>query len=198
MVKRYKGDRAPAKAVWHLPHPASTRDLAANEVTGSVRTLGKRRDFPPPLHVARMIVDGLRRTIHAGPAAVPLHMKDGTMHNTVAIPSVPVPVLKTERKASKRINPGDMATAWVVRRSMMLDRIMRAASKGAEAVGKKAAETTPWDARERVSNVLSNEKYFQILDTVGRAAELAAARAAGYPTWGAFEAARRAQWAAPR
>jgi hypothetical protein len=45
-------------------------------------------------------------------------------------------------------------------------------------------------------NVAYDEAYFAILDTVGLAAEAAAAKAAGYETWAAFKAAQEAQEAA--
>jgi hypothetical protein len=86
--------------------------------------------------------------------------------------------------------------AWLAyQQTRALYDICGAASEGAEAAGRKAArrmsreDSTRYVGR-RASQAVANEKYFEILDTALRAAKLAAARAAGYPSWAAFVEAR--------
>ncbi len=65
-----------------------------------------------------------------------------------------------------------------------------------------AASDAAWEVADKATNeaalwsVAYDEAYFAILDTVGLAAEAAAAKAAGYETWAAFKAAQEAQEAA--
>ena len=105
-----------------------------------------------------------------------------------------ITVQKTERAAKaarKKSKPGEAPRAWLDRQHRALDRILSAVSKGAKEAGKKASDEVAnyrvwswWDTSERACRAREDVVYFEILDTVGRAAEAAAARAAGYKTSG--------------
>ena len=125
------------------------------------------------------------------------------MSNTIKL-SAPVLVRNSEqtvqitaKTARKKTKPEHTLSKLAQRQYNAQGRIFRAVSLGAEATAKKAAvafdRPMPWHLRERASHAVATEKYFEILDTVASAAERAAARAAGYPTWAAFEAARYAR-----
>jgi hypothetical protein len=112
-------------------------------------------------------------------------------------PQVNLFEVKAERAAEparrKKSNPDRTVAALDMRQSGAVYRICSTASRGAEAAGKKATERMsagdrrpPWVVCQLASQAVANEIYFEILDTVVRAAELAAARAAGFKTWDEF------------
>lgn len=104
------------------------------------------------------------------------------------------------KRSPRKSKPGEAPGAWLWRYNVALGRILDAVSEGAEAAGKKALDDVTnnsnhyWGARVRASRTRDDVVYFEILETVGRAAEAAAARAAGYKTWAAYKAAKRANW----
>ena len=104
---------------------------------------------------------------------------------------------RATKRARKKSNPERMVAELVCRRDDALSYICRAAWLGAEAAGKKAAAALSnndcrrdWYIRERACHAVAYEKYFEILDSVVRAAGLAAARAAGFRTLDALIKAR--------
>jgi len=121
-------------------------------------------------------------------------LKANTLAELARAPTkMPERAAKTKRK---KVNPNDTVRAWLGRQDNALSRILRAATQGAEAAAKKARNATnpdhslSWETKDRASRAVDDEIYFEILDTVGRAAEAAAARAAGFTTWDTFQQAR--------
>ena len=78
--------------------------------------------------------------------------------------------------------------------------VERARQRGLDAARARlfgAASDAAWEVAEKAFwGIAYDEAYFAILDAAGLAAEAAAAKAAGYETWAAFQAAREAQVAA--
>ncbi len=104
---------------------------------------------------------------------------------------------KIEQMTRKKTKPRVASEAWLRRLHSALSRIKYAAEMGAEAAGKRDGDLIDprykllGGSRDRACRARVDEVYFEILDTVGRAAEAAAARAAGYDTWSAFEEATK-------
>ena len=122
------------------------------------------------------------------------------MHDVSSIPGLSEAARNSEKqsgravKRARKSNPERTVAALAGRQSAALFRIFLAARLGAEAAGEKATSKNDygrdWYIRERACHAVAYEKYFEILDSVVRAAELAAARTAGFRSWDAFNAAR--------
>jgi hypothetical protein len=122
-----------------------------------------------------------------------------TMRTRAELARAPTKVAERAAKTKRqKANPDDTVRAWVGRQDNALSRILRAASQGASAAANKARNAAIpdhqclwWQTNDRASRAADDEIYFEILDTVGRAAEAAAARAAGFSTWDEFKQAGR-------
>jgi hypothetical protein len=124
-------------------------------------------------------------------AAIMLHMKANTMRNVIKHPGAPVPARKTKRSAKaargnakRSVLPN--SPEWMDEIETAEARIIHAATDGALEVYRKAC-----DAGIESGDALSCSRA--VLAVVGLAAEAAAARAAGYDSWAAFEAAKAAR-----
>jgi hypothetical protein len=100
---------------------------------------------------------------------------------------------RRRRNSVKKAKPHNAITAWVRRRQTALDRVLFAAAAAAKVIAdreqEEVYETERYGSTEcrRGSRAREDEAYFEILEAIGRAGELAAARAAGYRTWDAFQ-----------